>query len=159
MQPDDLCRNRTGLRHEDDSPAVRDIRLELPDWGEWTRIDSYYISGLEGRPSVRRCLEPGHLFDIDLPEGWDGKIELTYSIHTSVAGSGAHRRKAILPARSETYSCGFSLNTLTRPSRDGDPLEMERTVHLEAPSGWKIATGWAGMGGGKQTVSKSTSIF
>jgi hypothetical protein len=136
-----------GLDPRADAPV-----LEIQDWGEWTRLDAYYLTELTGEPPTR-ALASGHELACEPPAGWDGSWRVRYEIPVVRRGSKAHGLVGLAPFRDEGWALGFSANTLGRPTKDGAPLPAERRVELVAPEGWTIASGQGGLSEGRQSFA------
>lgn len=124
----------------------------LPDWGEWTKIDSYYLSIKESRPPLRRDPELPDRFVFKLPAGWDGSLHVVYDIRTLEEGSNAQENFKLLPVRSSAFSLGYSANTLMRVLSGGRETSGGRTLDIVAPDGWTIVTGWGGISKSRQQI-------
>src|SRR5262245_24337627 len=126
----------TGLDH------ARGLLLELGNWGEWLRLDDYYLRGLTSDPPLRRR-EDRKVFDVLAPEGWDGRLTVRYELAVVPLGSSARESFGLLPYRAPSYSLGFAANTLAVLQWDDMPEEVERWIEITAPDDWTIATGYA----------------
>ncbi|MFG0318716.1 MAG: hypothetical protein ACF8XB_15690, partial [Planctomycetota bacterium JB042] len=105
--------------------GAREVALELDDWGEWTEVDAYHLSGVEGRPATRHDPERPTRFVVDVAGGFDGALKVTYAIGMTRVGSKAYERRGLLPALDPDarYVLAYSANTLMRvvePARDVD---------------------------------------
>ncbi|HMP78991.1 MAG TPA: M1 family aminopeptidase, partial [Pirellulaceae bacterium] len=140
----------------------RDVMaFELPDWGEWTEVDSLYLRLLRGDPPVERDPENPRFFRLKAPEGWNGTPTLTYSIPLVDSNSQLRRRHGLLPWTktdesgvwtASSYALAFANNTLMSVRVDGQPVETPREVRLSAPESMGIVTGWQGFSEGEQVV-------
>lgn len=133
-------------------PTRGPLELELPDWGEWTRVDSYYLHDVRARPEVRQDPDDPARFVLVDPDAFDGELELSYVLVTTRRWSRARVSHGILPFTSADYSFGYSQNTLMRPRLGGAVPTARRTLRFEAPRGWTVATGWGGFTKEEQTV-------
>jgi hypothetical protein len=122
---------------------VHGLALVLEDWGEWTRVDDYYLRDLRSDPPLRRDPEDRTRFRVDAPRGWNGDLKLSYEIPAAELGSGAREHHGLLPYRAPTYSLGFSANTLMHAVWDGMPAEFAPAIEISVPPDWTIATGLA----------------
>jgi hypothetical protein len=116
--------------------------LDLADWGEWLRLDDYYLRALACDPPLRRRAD-GHAFDVLAPAGWDGELHARYDLTVTSLGSSARESFGLLPYRTPTYAFGFSGNTLATLEWDDMPQDVERHVEIVAPDDWTIASGFA----------------
>ncbi|MCG8404693.1 MAG: hypothetical protein MI923_05795 [Phycisphaerales bacterium] len=139
-------------------PKHRDVEMLLEDWGSWSDVDSYYLTGLESRPVVNRSARKPERFEFDYPADWDGTIQLTYHIALSRLGSRAFDEHHLLPVLANTYSFGYAVNTLVRLVRGDENMAVARTIELVAPTGWQVVTGWGGLGDRRQTVQLGAAV-
>src|SRR5260221_1183078 len=137
---------------------AKGLVLDLDDWGEWTNVDSYYVHALESDPPFHRVEGSRKTFAIEPPPGWNGDLRVAYELRTTELGSHARERHGLLPYRAETYSFGFSANTLMSVAWDGMPGDVERVIEIETPSDWTIATGFAGVSVGRQRAEIPASV-
>ena len=137
---------------------AKGLVLDLDDWGEWTSVDSYYLHVLESDPPLHRVGDSRSTFAVDAPPGWSGDMRVSYELRTTELGSRARERHGLLPYRAETYSFGFSANTLMNVTWDDKPDDSKRTIDIEAPPGWTIATGFGGHSVGHQRSEIPASI-
>ncbi len=141
--------------------AQRDVTLELSDWGGWGDVDSLYLRGVHIDPPPRRAGtdtatgwsgDGARRFELQVPDDWDGHVAAEYALHHLEAGSRVHDQKPLLPFRTTTYTQAFSINTLMRVLFNGEPVRATQRVHIRAPDGMTIATGWGGVSTGRQTA-------
>ncbi len=118
------------------------LLLDLADWGEWLRLDDYYLRGLECDPPLRRRAD-GHAFDVLAPADWDGVLHARYELAVVGLGSTAREAFGLLPYRAPTYAFGFASNTLATLEWHGMPADVEREVEIVVPDDWTIASGFA----------------
>ncbi|MEP0846749.1 MAG: hypothetical protein HRF50_08005 [Phycisphaerae bacterium] len=141
-------------------PADRSILIALPDWGGWPSIDSLYLRALQGTPPLRPHEGSSEALAVDVPNGWDGSIEISYHIPVMARESRAHEAYGLLPWHSEPagYASGFSENTLMRVLRDGRPIDARRTITIHAPEGVAIVSGWSGEAVTKQAITLDQDV-
>ncbi|MBM3985737.1 MAG: hypothetical protein FJ296_08650 [Planctomycetes bacterium] len=118
------------------------LLLDLADWGEWLRLDDYYLRALECEPPLRRRAD-GHSFDVLAPADWDGVLRARYELAVTTLGSVARESFGLLPYRAPTYAFGFADNTLAALEWDGMPADVAREVEIVVPDHWTIASGYA----------------
>jgi hypothetical protein len=133
-------------------PKRRDVRFQLPGWGEWYDLDDYYVRELAGTPPVRHRLDFLERFDVELPADWDGTLKVSYAIPIVELGSRANSNHGLLPWRTAGYVHAFSSNTLMRVAAGEALVEAERTLELVPLPGGSSLTGWSGLAAGPQTV-------
>lgn len=138
--------------------SLTGFALVLDDWGEWTRVDAYYLRALRSDPPLRRDPEDRARFLLDAPPGWNGDLDLSYELPTAELGSGAREHHGLLPYRAPNYSLGFSTNTLMRAVWDGMPAEFAPTIEISVPPDWTIATGLAPSSRGKLAAVLPASV-
>ncbi len=129
-----------------------DVCLALQDWGEWTQVEGY-LRDLSVRPPVRADPAAANRFLLDAPPGWDGSLEGSYVLPVAARGSPANQAHGLLPHSDGSTASGFSPNTLVDVLQGGQPLDAQRTLRFSAEPGVSVATGWAGVSSGEQTVS------
>jgi hypothetical protein len=140
-------------------PARRDVHLVLSDVGEWVEVDSLYVRSLRCQPPARRDPGVSARWVLELPEGWDGSIDVSYSIPLIERGSVLNGRRGLLPwyvpdaMGGVAYAVAFSENTLMRVLVDGELVRGARVITLGAPEGLTIASGWGGTALGSQSVT------
>jgi hypothetical protein len=132
--------------------GVSALVLELEDWGEWLRLDGYYLRALASDPPLVRR-EQRDEWDLARPEGWDGAFTVRYDLALAELGSPARELFDGLPYRARTYACGVSANTLMQVSWSGGPARAVRTLALDLPAGWTAVTGWGGTQSGDAAIS------
>lgn len=137
-------------------PAARDVELYLPNQGEWVEIDSLYLRAFRSDPPARRNPDSPGRWTIESPSGWDGSLEVSYTIPMIDIDSSAGRRYGLLPweARRDgapPYGAATSLNTLMIVTAAGTPVAAE--VTLAAPPPYSVASGWGGLAGHTQTFA------
>jgi hypothetical protein len=119
------------------------IDLELEDWGEWLRLDDYYLRVLECEPALRRGARRNEWYLAPEP-GWDGRFSVRYELAVVDLGSPARAAFGALPYRAEHYARAVSANTLMDVSWEEGPERAERTLALDVPPDWTVVTGWGG---------------
>jgi hypothetical protein len=120
------------------SPLV----AELDTWGNWENLGEDYFSGFTADPPAKIVKKSLFSWEITLPKGGEDSLQVRYTLKL---GPWPEKRKAfsqILPFCSDEYCSGFAENTLCSFSQDGKPLESDRTLQFDLPSGWKATTGW-----------------
>lgn len=159
-QDADAARIETRLRCDPDSRTwhvaidasgfrdARDLWLELSNWGEWLRIDDYYLRGITCDPPLRRRAQRNE-FDVVAPPDWNGELHARYTLPLAELASPAREAYGLLPYRAPTYCFGFAANTLAALQWDGAPDGVERWIEIEAPADWTIASGYAAPAKGK----------
>jgi predicted metalloprotease with PDZ domain len=143
--------------HTDCDPLARDVGLYLLDWGEWAEVDSLYLRGFRSDPPARRHPDSPERWIIDVPEGWDGSLDVSYTIPLIDLDSHAAQRHGLLPwevrrAGAPPYAAATSRNTLMLVTVGGEivaPVE----VTLAAPPEYTVASGWGGVSGATQTCT------
>ncbi len=125
--------------------GMRDLAFELPLWGEWIELDEYYVRRAVGKPPVVHDLENRFFWRPQLPEQWDGTLELDYEIPIVDVKSVAHERHGLLPWRSDGYVSAYSVNTLMRLLVGDQRQDSARTLELITPEGGTAASGWGGV--------------
>jgi hypothetical protein len=130
-----------------------ELELRLDDWGEWTEVDAYHLPFLECDPPARRAEDARDRFVLEAPAQWDGRLRASYAIAPTELGSKAQEAHGLLPFRAPTYCLGFSSNTLIELEVEGAAIEAERTIAIDVPPEWTIATGFGGISKGHQTAS------
>lgn len=113
--------------------------LELENWGEWLRLDDYYLRDLVAEPPLERQ-EERQRFRVRVPEEagrWDGELRLAYDLPVVDVASHARERFGLLPFRTGRYTYGFSANTLMAVEADA-----ERWIEIVGPPGARIASGF-----------------
>jgi hypothetical protein len=133
-------------------PQAGTVRLVLPDWGEWTAVDAYYLRELESHPRAQPDPESSNRFIVEPPAGWDGTLDLTYVLPLARFGSQAQQAHPLLPRHDGTDAAGFSINTLLELEQGAEPIEGSRHVRFVAPQDTTIATGWGGISTTTQEV-------
>ena len=138
--------------------SAKGLVLELDDWGEWTSVDSYYLRSLESDPPVRRVDGSRKSFTVEAPPDWAGELRLSYDLATTELGSTARENHGLLPYRAPTYAFGFSTNTLMTVAWTDMPADVERTIEIDAPRDWTIASGFADVSVHRQMARWAPSI-
>ena len=131
--------------------ARRDVRLELPGWGEWYDLDDYYVRNLRSVPPVRHDEEFLERFQLDLPERWDGTIAVSYDLPIVSVGSRSRMNHGLLPWKAKDYVHAFTINTLMRVVAGDVRQDSDRSLTLLPPRGWGTFTGWTGYADGERT--------
>jgi hypothetical protein len=142
-------------------PTRRDVALELPDWGEWTALDSDYLQAVRFAPELESFShiagstggstgDAARSYRLRLPPDWNGELEAEYTLLHLKAGSPVHDEHPLLPFDTPSYTQAFLINTLMRVLVDGKPLEAKRIVRIRAREGETVATGWNGVSTGSQ---------
>lgn len=121
---------------------AKGLVLELSNWGEWLRLDDYYLRDLSSDPPLRRT-DRRNVFEVLAPPGWDGELRAIYELPVVELGSNARESFGLLPYVAASYSFGFAGNTLIAPVWDGMPEDIERWVEIQVPEAWTIASGYA----------------
>lgn len=132
------------------------LTFELPDWGEWTEVDSYYLLSIQAEPALVQDPEDPAVFRLaePPPEDWHGQLDVTYVLATSTVGSRAREAHGLLPWRSGSYSHGFTANTLLVPrAEEGPEMTPRRELSLRADRPGLVFCGWGGIGEGSRTYS------
>jgi len=129
----ELC--ASGLAH------ASGLWLELENWGEWLRLDGYYLRALRSDPPLQRR-EEHNRFDVEAPAEWDGELRLSYELALAELGSPARESFGLLPYRAPSYAFGFAANVLLSLRWEDRPAELERWIEIVGPTGWTIATGF-----------------
>jgi predicted metalloprotease with PDZ domain len=143
------------VRGEGFAPDGGQVGLTLPDWGGWVEFDSLYVRGMRSEPRARRDEEAGGRWVIETPEGWDGRLEISYTIPMIDLDSQAAARHGLLPwesRRGEVYGAATSRNTLMLVTVGGEVAASECGVTISGPAGWAVASGWGGVSEGEQRV-------
>src|SRR5688572_25366907 len=134
-------------------PNERDLAFELPRWGEWIDVDEYYVTRVSGEPPVKHDLVNRFYWRPELPAAWNGSLTMRYSIPIVAFGSAVQQLRGLLPWRTPTYVHVFSVNTLMRMLVVGRFEDADRHLELVAPAGMSVATGWAGVTEGRQSIA------
>lgn len=127
--------NASGLQ------GAEGLALELENWGEWLRLDDYYLRRLVSEPPLRRR-EQRNVVEVVTPAGWDGELRVSYELPLVELGSDARESFGLLPYRAPSYAFGFAANTLFQVTWNDRPEAVERTLELLAPPDWTIASGF-----------------
>jgi hypothetical protein len=134
------------------APTGAPLELRLDDWGEWTQVDSYHLPFLTCDPPALRAEEARERFVVQVPPGWDGRLSARYAIAVTELGSNAREAHGLLPSRAPSYCLGFTSNTLVELESGGAPVAAERTLSIDVPADWTIATGFGGVSIGHQSA-------
>lgn len=156
------------VRVEGLSSRDRGVRLHLENWGEWLDREGY-LEELTAEPPLAGGAPEGEEFRFQLPSDWDGRIELSYRIPVVAYGSPEHRAHGLLPWREGDFVHGFAHNVLPNlvlPNSGGasslqgrgTTRTVRRWVHLIAPRGGFLASGWTGVAEGETTVELSGPV-
>lgn len=132
-----------------------EVGLTLPDWGGWVEFDSLYVREMRAEPRARRDMENAGRWVVEVPEGWDGSLEVSYTIPVIDLDSHAAARHGLLPwecRRGGLYGAATSRNTLMLVTVGGEIAARECEIEIGAPEGWTVASGWGGVAEGSQTV-------
>jgi hypothetical protein len=123
--------------------AARGLLFELENWGEWLRLDGYYLRALTAEPPLVR--RPGtNEFELAPPPDWDGRLRVTYELALAELGSSARETYGALPYRAASYAHGVSANTLLALDFEDGPARIERSLTVSVPAGWTVFSGWSG---------------
>lgn len=139
----------TGL----EASAGEELSLVLQNWGEWTEVGSDYLRELASEPPLEADPRSPSRYLLDVPEGWDGTLAVSYVLPLAAAGSSVTEAHPLLPVHDGTDALGYSINVLADVLMGGEPLPAARTLRFSAPEGVAIATGWGGVSTGSQQVS------
>jgi hypothetical protein len=138
-------------------PAHRDVTLELADWGEWQALDAAYLHTIRFEPGLASTArsagysgDGARRFTQQLPADWNGELVAEYALTRLKFGADEHDAHPLLPFDQPSCTQAFLINTLMRVLVDGRPVPARRTVHIQAPPGATVATGWAGVSTGSQ---------
>ncbi len=129
------------------------LSVHLEDWGEWTEVDDYHLRNLSSVPPIARREGSRCDWILDPPSGWDGSLFIEYDVATLELGSTARAKHGLVPYRAPTYTFGYSTNTLAMIDQQGWTAKPRCTFRIEAPEGWTVATGLAGVSGNVQEGS------
>ncbi len=124
------------------------LRLRLENWGEWQDVDDYYLRELTAKPAIRRDTSKAGEFLLDVPTGWDGAFEVSYTIPIARVGSAINKRLHLLPSWNEYAAGGYSVNTLMHV--DAGDRAIRRIAQIVPPKGLFVASGWGGLSRGEQ---------
>lgn len=123
--------------------AARGLVVELENWGEWMRLDGYYLRALTAEPPLVR--RPGtNEFELVPPPDWDGHLRVSYELALAELGSPARETFGALPYRAASYTHGVSANTLLALAYEDGPARVERSLTVAVPAGWTVFSGWSG---------------
>ncbi len=122
--------------------GAQGLLLELSDWGEWLRLDDYYLRALLCDPPLRRRAAR-QAFDVLPPDDWDGTLRARYELPVVALESRARESFGLLPWRTASYSSGFADNTLASLQWEDMPAQVERRLEIVVPDDWTIASGYA----------------
>src|SRR5262245_25124139 len=108
----------TGL----EASAGEELYLVLQDWGEWTEVGSDYLRELASEPPLKADPRSPGRFQINVPEGWDGALDVSYVLPLAAAGSPIAEAHPLLPVHDGTDASGFSINVLADVLSEGEQL-------------------------------------
>jgi len=136
-------------------PARRELALHLSTWGGWDEVDAYYVRGLASSATLRRVEGQTGVWRVELPDFWDGALEVSYRVPLAPRGSRVQARHGLLPwyDAQAGYANGFAVNTLMVPHVAGEPAAGRYSVELRAPAGVAIVSGWGGVSEGTQDIT------
>lgn len=136
---------------------ARALVLELEDWGEWLRLDGYYLRALAAEPPLRRGAAR-NTFELCPPPGWDGRLRVRYQLTLAELDSPAREQFGALPYRAPSYAFGVSANVLLAVRGEGLAEPLERSLQVEVPPDWWIATGYGGLHRPGERIAMPPSI-
>jgi hypothetical protein len=138
-------------------PALGEIVIALPDWGEWTTAREPYVRGLQIDGSAF-AFDSGGRLAVPRALAADGELVVTYQLRVRDAASAAHLERRLLPYRDGAHVFGFAKNTLAGLLVDGRPIQRPSIINIEAAPDEAIFTGWGGHAIERQTARASAEF-
>ena len=116
-----------------------------------------YLAVVESDPLLAERAEDGTSLTLAALEPSRSEVRLVYRVDVADRGSERQRRNGLMPSRGDGFAFGSSLNTLLRPSVDGELLDGSVTIELvPAEPEATIVTGWSGRARGAQRLTPDT---
>lgn len=126
------------------------VEFYLEHWGHWEELDAMYFELQDCTPKLNHDQSSIGRWVLRQPKTWNGKALFRYRLRLTRWNSMLQQRYGLLPTFSQSYSFGYSRNTLAEIRQQGEPVEGKRIVTLRAPKQMAVVSGWSGRSTGKQ---------